>query len=90
LTLRGTIIQQFTPTRVARRRANKIRARKIYDCSVIYVKQNRTEFKIETDSGTYIKELVTGDNGRTKPNISELIDQSCQVLTLDVIEIKGE
>jgi tRNA pseudouridine synthase 10 len=90
LTLRGTIIQQFTPTRVARRRANKVRARKIYDCSVTYIKQNRTEFKIETDSGTYIKELVTGDNGKTKPNISELIDQSCQVLTLDVIEIKGE
>jgi len=90
LALRGTIIQQFTPTRVAHRRAKKIRERKIYNCSVVSVKDNKARFIIESASGTYIKELVTGDNGRTKPNISELIGQPCDVLTLDVLEIKGE
>jgi len=90
LTLRGTIIQQYTPTRVARRRANKVRPRKIYNCSVVSVKDNRARFRIESASGTYIKELVTGDNGRTKPSISELIGQSCQVISLDVMEIKGD
>jgi tRNA pseudouridine synthase 10 len=89
-TLRGAIIQQFTPMRVAQRRANKVRERQIYDCSVVSVKKNRAIFRIESESGTYIKELVTGDNGRTKPNISELIGQPCKVITLDVLEIKGE
>ena len=46
--------------------------------------------EIETESGTYIKELVTGDEGRTQPNISDLLDDTCVVETLDVIEVKGE
>jgi tRNA pseudouridine synthase 10 len=45
---------------------------------------------LEAESGTYIKELITGDGGKTRPNISEMIDVPCQVLELDVIEIKGE
>jgi len=90
LTLRGTIIQQYTPTRVARRRANKVRPRKIYNCSIVSVMDTRARFRIESASGTYIKELVTGDNGRTKPSISELIGQPCQVISLDVMEIKGD
>jgi tRNA pseudouridine synthase 10 len=90
LTLRGAIIQQFTPMRVARRRANKVRERQIYDCRVVSIKKNQAIFTIESESGTYIKELVTGDNERTKPNISELIGQPCKVISLDVLEIKGE
>ena len=90
LTLRGTIIQQFTPMRVAHRRAKKVRERKIYNCSVVSVNDTEARFRIESASGTYIKELVTGDNGKTKPNISELIGQPCQVISLDVMEIKGD
>ena len=90
LTLQGTTIQQFTPTRVAHRRANLVRERKIYSCSIDSVEGTIARLTIETESGTYIKELVSGDDGNTQPNISELLNNPCKVKDLDVIAIKGE
>jgi tRNA pseudouridine synthase 10 len=88
--LHEKIIRQVTPTRVAHRRANKIRERKIYRCEIESVKDTVTKMIIETDSGMYIKEFISGDNGKTKPNLSEMINIPCIVKELDVIEIKGE
>lgn len=88
--LQGKTIKQLTPTRVAHRRANKIRERKIYNCELESVEGSIARLAIETQSGTYIKELVSGDSGRTTPNISEMIGIPCKVKELDVIEIKGE
>lgn len=88
LSLRGKIIKQFTPTRVARRRANIIRDRKIYNIDIESINRNEATLKIETQSGTYIKELINGDDGKTKPSISELIGIPCNVKELDVISIK--
>ncbi len=90
LALRGATIRQFTPTRVAHRRAHKIRERTIYKVNVESVKDTRAQLVLETESGTYIKELVSGDNGRTQPNLSDLIGIPCIVKELDVIDIKGE
>ena len=88
--LRDKTINQFTPSSVARRRANIVRDRKIYNIKIEEIDNKKTTMLIEAQSGTYIKELVTGDNGRTKPSISELIKTPCKVLELDVMEIKGE
>jgi len=88
--LQGKTIKQLTPTRVAHRRANKVRDRKIYNCNVESVAGFIARLTIETQSGTYIKELISGDNGKTKPNISEMIGIPCKVKELDVIDIKGE
>lgn len=88
--LQGKTIKQLTPTRVAHRRANKIRERKIYNCELESVEGSIARLTIETQSGTYIKELVSGDSGRTTPNISEMIGIPCKVKELDVIEIKGK
>jgi len=88
--LQGKTIKQLTPTRVAHRRANKVRERKIYKCELESVEGSIARLTIETQSGTYIKELVSGDDGRTTPNISEMLGTPCKVNELDVIEIKGE
>jgi len=88
--LRGTTLQQFTPTRVAHRRANKVRERQIYNCTVESVEGAIATLTLETESGTYIKELVSGDSGRTTPNMSTLLGIPCTVKELDVLEIKGE
>jgi len=90
LSLQGTTIGQFTPSRVAHRRANTVREKKIYNCKVESVEDTIATLKIEAESGTYIKELISGDDGKTKPNISEMLGVPCQVVELDVIEIKGE
>jgi len=87
--LQGKTIKQLTPTRVAHRRANKVRERKIYNCEIVSVECTIARLIIETQSGTYIKELVSGDSGRTTPNISEIMGTPCKVKELDVIEIKG-
>jgi len=88
--LRGKKIGQFTPCRVAHRRANMIREKHIYECSVESINKATATLIINAESGTYIKELITGDKGRTKPSISELIGIPCEVKELDVIEVKGE
>jgi len=88
--LRGLAIKQLTPTRVAHRRANMVREKQIYNCEIEKVEDTIATLTLETESGTYIKELVSGDDGRTKPSITEIIGSPCKVVELDVIEIKGE
>ncbi len=88
--LQGQLIKQLTPTRVAHRRANKIRERLIYNCTIESVEGIIASLTLETESGTYIKEFVSGDNEKTQPNLSELIGIPCKVKELDVIDVKGE
>ena len=88
--LQDKTISQFTPSRVARRRANMTREKNIHNCNIESVDGTMATLTIEAESGTYIKELISGDDGRTIPNISEMIGVPCKVTELDVIEIKGE
>ncbi len=88
--LQGKTIKQFTPTRVAHRRANKVREKKIYSCNIESIEGTIARLTVETESGTYVKELISGDNGKTKPNISEMIGIPCKVKELDVLEVNGE
>jgi len=88
--LQGQLIKQLTPTRVAHRRANKIRERLIYNCSIESVEGIIARMTLETESGTYVKEFVSGDNDKTQPNLSDLIGIPCKVTELDVIDVKGE
>jgi tRNA pseudouridine synthase 10 len=88
--LQGKLIRQLTPTRVAHRRANKIRERTIYNCTIESVEGIRARIILETESGTYVKEFVSGDENKTQPNLSELIGIPCKVTELDVIDVKGE
>lgn len=39
---------------------------------------------LSTQAGTYIKEFVHGDLGRTQPNLTTLLDCDTDILTLDV------
>ncbi len=88
--LEGKIIKQQTPTRVSHRRADKVREKKIYECKLIWVKEKEALIKIRAESGTYIKELVSGDEGRTKPSLSEILGSRCEVKELDVISVEGD
>lgn len=87
--LQGCKIKQRTPNRVAHRRADIVREKQIYQCRLKSIKNAIAILDIETESGTYVKELVSGDNGRTKPNISDMIKNPCTVTYLDVLEVKG-
>jgi tRNA pseudouridine synthase 10 len=85
--LRGTYINQRTPSRVAHRRADRVRKRKILDMALEQHDAGEATLRITAESGTYIKELLTGDSGRTQPSFSELADTAVEVKKLDVIDI---
>jgi tRNA pseudouridine synthase 10 len=80
-------INQRTPNRVSHRRADKIRGKYIFKIEGKYVKSNLFKFKIQTQGGTYIKELISGDNGRTSPSFSEVFNMSLTCKELDVLEV---
>ncbi|MCU0860536.1 MAG: tRNA pseudouridine(54/55) synthase Pus10 [Thermoplasmata archaeon] len=80
-------IRQHTPNRVAHRRADLDRTRTVRRVEVESIDGLEAVLVVEADSGTYIKELMHGDQGRTEPNVAGLVGVPCQVLELDVIRI---
>ncbi|MFP4000680.1 MAG: tRNA pseudouridine(54/55) synthase Pus10 [Thermoplasmata archaeon] len=80
-------ISQKTPKRVSHRRADKVRKRKIRGLELISVDEKTMVLEITCDAGTYVKEFVHGDEGRTEPNLADLLETGCEVEKLDVIKI---
>ncbi len=85
----NTPIEQKTPYRVLHRRSDIIRTKNISNIELLYLDNKVKEMKltIKCDGGLYIKELISGDNGRTIPNLSLLLSSNCHVEELDVIDI---
>jgi tRNA pseudouridine synthase 10 len=75
--------------RVAHRRADKVRERKVLD--VEYVGEQDGKFVLEVlgEAGLYIKELISGDQGRTIPSLAEILQRSAHVTSLDVVQVEG-
>jgi tRNA pseudouridine synthase 10 len=86
-TFNRTRIVQRTPIRVAHRRADLKRERYIVYVVLEEFQEDRMTLRLRTESGTYVKEFVHGDEGRTEPNLSEMLGVSCTVDSLDVIGI---
>ena len=86
-TLTGTTIKQQTPLRVMHRRADLIRERYIYKLKVKKVSLKRALLEIRCQGGLYVKELVSGDEGRTIPNVSDLLKNRAKTLKLDVLKV---
>ena len=83
----GTI-NQFTPNRVQHRRAEKTRDREVYKIEYKKIGERKIELKIWAEAGTYIKELISSDEGNTEPSISGLLGTQAECTELDVIEIE--
>ena len=93
--LQGCTLAQRTPERVAHRRADKIRKRKVLETSNPWIDVDEegnmvAEFSLRCESGTYVKETVHGDSGRTQPSIASLIKAKCTVEWLDVADIHAD
>lgn len=80
-------IDQRTPLRVEHRRADLVRKRTIRWVEAEVTGDYTFELTLSTESGTYVKEFVSGDGGRTVPNFSEALGIPCKVETLDVLAI---
>ncbi len=88
--LSGAKVKQQTPTRVLHRRADLVREKSIYEVQIKKVSSNTAELIVRCQGGLYVKELVDGDEGRTKPSVSEMLGTTASCLELDVLEVGGE
>jgi len=86
-TLAKAVIHQQTPLRVLHRRADLIREKYIYETQIKRLAPNRAEMKIRCQGGLYIKELISGDEGRTDPSIATIINVEAKPLELDVLKV---
>jgi len=85
--LTNTIVKQRTPIRVLHRRAHLTREKHIYDIKVKKLSSKTAKMKIRCQGGLYVKELVTGDEERTIPNISKILENKATPIKLDVLNI---
>ncbi len=82
-----TLIKQRTPLRVSHRRADKFRFREVKNIKAGMISSDELELIIKTEGGLYIKELISGDKGRTIPNVSEVLGTPARCVELDVLEV---
>ncbi len=83
---RSTIVQK-TPNRVVHRRSDIVRERKVKKLDYEQIDGKTLKLIIKGDAGLYIKELISGDEGRTDPNVSDIINNKVKNIKLDVIKI---
>lgn len=85
--LKNIDIKQTTPVRVLHRRSLMVRDKLIYKVHAEYINQHYFVLHVLASAGTYIKEFVHGDLGRTVPSIGSLLESEADILQLDVTQV---
>ncbi|XP_058225538.1 uncharacterized protein LOC131334515 isoform X1 [Rhododendron vialii] len=83
-------ILQRTPIRVLHRRSPLEREKIIHWMKVEKIAGSSQYFLLHlcTQAGTYVKEFVHGDLGRTHPSIGSILGCRAEILQLDVTDVK--
>jgi tRNA U54 and U55 pseudouridine synthase Pus10 len=76
-------IHQKTPLRVLHRRSNLVRERQILQATAQYIDDHHLWLSLSTSAGTYVKEFVSGDLGRSQPSIASLLGCKTALIELD-------
>lgn len=92
--LSGKEVEQRTPRRVAHRRADLVRKRKVHSLTMDGYDEDEGKwavFTIKGDAGLYVKELFHSDAGRTTPSFAQCLEINSPlditVEYLDVVEV---
>jgi tRNA pseudouridine synthase 10 len=80
-------IEQRTPNRVAHRRSDLVRKKHIHEIRLTRRNDSLLEGYFKVQGGTYVKELISGDEGRTVPSLAERFGTTCTCVKLDVIAV---
>lgn len=83
----GTLIKQKTPIRVLHRRADLERMRRVHSAELESFDTNIAVITVHCEGGLYVKELVSGDDGRTVPSLAALTESEAKVIELEVIKV---
>ncbi|MFW9768065.1 MAG: tRNA pseudouridine(54/55) synthase Pus10 [Candidatus Thorarchaeota archaeon] len=88
--LYGTKIEQRTPERVSHRRSDLVREKMIHEVRLRKKSDKTLQGFFKVQGGTYVKELISGDDGRTVPSVASLIGTECVCTELNVTAIYGD
>jgi tRNA pseudouridine synthase 10 len=80
-------IRQRTPARALRSRSDRVRHRRVRSVAWKSVDARTVEIEVRTQAGLYVKELVSGDDGRTSPSVAEVLGVGAECAELDVLAI---
>lgn len=83
-------VVQTTPVRVEKRRVMKERPHWIILEKIKIIDDHHAEIELHSSAGCYIKEFISGDEGRTTPSFAQWANVSCICKELDVVEIVNE
>ncbi|MCX8166036.1 MAG: tRNA pseudouridine(54/55) synthase Pus10 [Acidilobaceae archaeon] len=86
--LRGALVRQRTPTRVLHRRSDVERVKRVLGIKCMLLNSTTAECLIWASGGLYVKELVSGDNGRTSPSFSSILGKRAECVELDVLFVE--
>ena len=85
--LKDLTIVQKTPLRVLHRRTLMERHRVIHALRAERINAHWLLVDLETSSGTYVKEFIHGDMGRTVPHFGMLLRGTTDIIQLDVLDL---
>ncbi len=88
-TLEGVTIDQRTPQRVSHRRSDRVRKRQVKEIECVGVQDGKFLIEVLGEAGLYIKELVSGDEGRTTPSLTGVLGATARVTSLDVVMVEA-
>ncbi|RNE97143.1 tRNA pseudouridine synthase 10 [Trypanosoma rangeli] len=88
--VRDLTIEQRTPIRVLHRRSMQVRPRMIHSIQLTPLNAHWFLMDLETQAGTYVKEFVHGDMGRTRPHLGALLKGRTDIIQLDVLGMAME
>ncbi len=86
--LRGRVVMQRTPRRVLHRRPDLLRRRRVHVVKCKPLPGGLAECLVRAEGGLYIKELVSGDEGRTTPSFAEILGRRAECIELDVLMVE--
>jgi tRNA pseudouridine synthase 10 len=82
------MVEQDTPTRVEHRRADKTREREVYEVEAELMDDHRFRMTVKAEAGTYIKELISSDEEKTRPSVYSVLGTEAECVQLDVVDIE--
>lgn len=80
---------QKTPVRVLKRRPLLERRRMIFFIAALKLDDYHFLIRMETQAGTYVKEFVHGDFGRTRPSLADLLGVECGEVDILELDVEG-
>jgi len=85
--LRGQLPAVFLTSPPCFRRSAADREKQVYSVRTRRLNDSYLYVEVEAEAGTYIKELIHGDFGRTKPSFRSLLKTDADIIQLDVLSI---